>query len=891
MSSSEKTENIHLFHTKDIDEIYSILNTGEAGLTEAEARDRIQFYGKNVIIKGKKRTLVSKIWEQLNNIMFLVLAVAAVIALFAGDFKSTIIIAFVIVMNTILGLIQEGKAEKAMEALQNLSTPVAEVIREGQPRMIKAEALTVGDVVLLDAGDHIPVDLRLIEAVNLKIEEAALTGESVPVEKVTQTLDQEEIVVGDRINMAYMGSIVTYGRGKGIVTAIGMNTEMGKIAGYISGNDTNQQTPLQKKLSEMSKYISIIILIASLAIFVTGLLWGRSFFDMFLTAVSLAVAAIPEGLPAIVTIVLALGVQKMAKKNAIIRKLPAVETLGSAEVICSDKTGTLTKNEMTVIKICVDHFVLDGNATIDASQTAIKRLVEGMLLCNDTRVSVKEDQTEELTGDPTETALVKYAHFLKYDKGMLDDIMPRIKEIPFDSDRKLMTTVNQQENGFRSYTKGAIDVLLGRCNKILDHGIVRDLTAVDQELILKDNSQMTQHALRVIAFGYSELNHVPSDEQMDAIEQNLIFVGFVGMMDPPRSGVDMAVHKCREAGIKPVMITGDHKDTASAIARELGILKEGEAAIEGSDVQHMSDQELFDRIESYSVYARVSPEHKVRIVNAWRQKGKITAMTGDGVNDAPALKAADIGIGMGITGTDVSKGVSDMILADDNFVTIVAAVEEGRRIYNNIRKAVHFLLSTHLGEVLALFVATLLNWIILFPIHLLWVNLIIDTLPALALGVEKPEADIMRKKPRNSNQNFFSEGLGFNIITQGAIKGLLVLAAYFVALNLHSEEVAITTAFATLGLVQLCHAYTIRSETKSVWSMGFFSNKRLNQAVTIAALLQVSVIVIPAFNDLFQVKQLFWEEWIVTIVASLAIVPIVEFQKSIIRKKQMQKDV
>lgn len=885
MSSNEKTDKINLFHTKDIHDIYSILNSREAGLSEAEAEERLGIYGKNVISRGKKRNLVSKIWEQLNNIMFLVLAVAAVIALFAGDIKSTIIIAFVIVMNTVLGLIQEGKAEKAMEALQRLSTPEAEVVREDKPRMIKAEDLAVGDVVLLDAGDHIPADLRLIDAANLKIEEAALTGESVPVEKVIRTLDQEDIVIGDRINMAYMGSTVTYGRGKGIVTAIGMNTEMGRIASYISENDSNQQTPLQKKLSEMSKYISFIILIASLAIFVTGLLWGRSFFDMFLTAVSLAVAAIPEGLPAIVTIVLALGVQKMAKKNAIIRKLPAVETLGSAEVICSDKTGTLTKNEMTVIKICFDHFVLDGNATFETGQTAIKRLLEGMLLCNDTRVSVKEDQSEEMTGDPTETALVKYAHSLKYNKAMLDDMMPRIKEIPFDSDRKLMTTVNQQENGFRSYTKGALDVLLVRCNRILNHGVVRELTAEDQELILKANSQLTQHALRVIAFGYSELDQVPADAQMDTTEQNMIFIGFVGMMDPPRAGVDMAVHKCREAGIKPIMITGDHKDTASAIARELGILKEGETAIEGSAIQGMSDQELLEQIESYSVYARVSPEHKVRIVSAWKQKGKVTAMTGDGVNDAPALKAADIGIGMGITGTDVSKGVSDMVLADDNFVTIVAAVEEGRRIYNNIRKAVHFLLSTHLGEVLALFVATLLNWIILFPIHLLWVNLIIDTLPALALGVEKPEDDIMRKKPRNSDQNFFAEGLGFNIITQGAIKGLLVLAAYYVALNLHSEEVAITTAFATLGLVQLCHAFTIRSETKSAWSMGFFSNRRLNMAVAIAALLQVSVIIIPAFNDLFQVKQLFWEEWIMTIVASLAIIPIVEFEKAMVRKK------
>jgi P-type Ca2+ transporter type 2C len=884
MVKFEQSKQDILLHTRKIEEIYQILETGQFGLSETEAEKRRERYGLNAISKGKKRTLLKKIWEQLNNIMFLVLTVAAIIALFAGDTKSTVIIAIVVVMNTILGIIQEGKAEKAMEALQRLSTPVAEVFRDGKARMIKAEELTIGDLVMLDAGDHIPADLRLVESVNLKIEEASLTGESVPVEKVTEPLDREEIVIGDRINMAYMGSTVAYGRGKGIVTAIGMQSEMGRIAGYISGNETGQETPLQKKLAEMSKYISFIILIASLAIFATGLLWGRSFLDMFLTAVSLAVAAIPEGLPAIVTIVLAIGVQKMAKKNAIIRKLPVVETLGSAQIICTDKTGTLTKNEMTVVEIYLDEQVMRAEDIKPVDLTATIRLMEGMLLCNDTRVSTNPDQVEEMTGDPTETALVKFAHLMKYNKDTLDRMMPRIREIPFDSDRKLMSTVNRQENGLRSFTKGALDVLLNRCTRILSHGIVKELTPYDRELILKANSQMTQQALRVIAFAFNDLNTLPSDDTLDGIEQNLVFVGFVGMIDPPRAGVKEAVQRCREAGIKPVMITGDHKDTASAIARELGILQENESAIEGSSLQEMSDAELLEKLESYSVYARVSPEHKVRIVNAWREKGKITAMTGDGVNDAPALKFADIGIGMGITGTDVSKGVSDMVLADDNFVTIVAAVEEGRRIYNNIRKAVHFLLSTHLGEVIALFIATLLNWVILFPIHLLWVNLIIDTLPALALGMEKPEDDIMKKSPRNPKQNIFAEGLGFNIISQGVVKGLLVLAAYYVAFNIHSEEVAITTAFATLGLVQLCHAFTIRSETKSVIKIGFFTNMRLNIAVAVAALLQVSVIIIPTFNELFQVTQLYWEEWLITIIASLAIIPIVEMQKFISRK-------
>lgn len=885
MEERKITSKSNLFHTMDINTVYQYLETSKSGLTEAEVNKRRQLYGSNKIEKEKKRTLVQKVWEQLNNVMFLILAIAAIIALFADDIKSTIIIAFVIIMNTILGIIQEGKAERAMEALQKMSSPEAEVLRDGSARMIKAEDLTIGDLVLLDAGDHVPADLRLVEAVNLKIEEAALTGESVPVEKVTMAFDDDELVLGDRKNMAFTGSTVTYGRGKGVVTAVGMKSEMGKIAEYISENSKRQETPLQKKLSGMSKYISFVIVIASVVIFATGLLWGRSFFDMFLTAVSLAVAAIPEGLPAIVTIVLALGVQKMARKNAIIRKLPAVETLGSAEVICTDKTGTLTKNEMTVVKVYLDHKVLEQEQ-IRTDQIASQRLMEGMILCNDTRVSIKPGQPEEMTGDPTETALVKFAHSLNYNKLDLDQNMPREAEIPFDSDRKLMTTVNRSNKGYRAYIKGGLDILLSRSSQILDRGIVRDITGEDQDSILMANSMMAQNALRVIAFGYKDLQEIPPQGQINELEHDLIFVGFTGMIDPPRPEVREAVDKCRMAGIKPVMITGDHKDTAAAIARELGILRQGEIAIEGSVLQSMSDDELLEQIENYSVYARVSPEHKVRIVKAWREKGRITAMTGDGVNDAPALKSADIGVGMGITGTDVAKGVSDIVLADDNFATIVSAVEEGRRIYSNIRKAVHFLLSTHLGEVFTLFVATMFNWVILFPIHLLWVNLIIDTLPALALGMEKPEDNIMQKKPRKSGQNFFAERLGTNIIIQGMIKGVLVLAAYFVADKIHSSEVAVTTAFATLGLIQLCHAFTIRSDTKSIFKIGFFTNIHLIISVAIAALLQVGVIIIPLFNDLFRVEQLHWQEWIITIVASVIIIPIVEILKKISAGKQ-----
>lgn len=874
-----------IFYTMDIEKVYEHFGTGRLGLTEAEADNRRQLYGLNKIKKGKQRTLLEKVWDQLRNVMVLILLVAAVIALLVGDAKSTLIIVFVVIMNTILGVIQESKAEKALEALQNMSSPEAEIVRDGKARMIKAETLTVGDLVLLDAGDHIPADLRLVEAVNLKIEEAALTGESVPVEKSVRVLPQADLVIGDRKNMAYMGSNVTYGRGAGIVTAIGMGTEMGKIAGYISEQDNRQETPLQKKLSEMSKYISIIIVIASAAILVTGLLWGRSFFDMFLTAVSLAVAAIPEGLPAIVTIVLALGVQKMAKKNAIIRKLPAVETLGSTEVICTDKTGTLTKNEMTVVKLYHDHDVWEANACLNG-QKAPGKLIEGMLLCNDTRVTTKPDQSEEMTGDPTETALVKMAHACQYNKKLMEDDRPRVAEIPFDSDRKLMTTVNRSGDRYTAYTKGALDILLKKSSRILDKGTVRSLSEDDREEIVKANGEMSQNALRVIAFGYKELDAVPPEHEMHQLEENLIFIGFTGMIDPPRPEVRTAVQKCREAGIKPVMITGDHKDTATAIARELGILQDGENAIEGRALEGMSDAELMEHIETYSVYARVSPEHKVRIVKAWKAKGKITAMTGDGVNDAPALKSADISVGMGITGTDVAKGVSDMVLSDDNFATIVSAVEEGRKIYSNIRKAVHFLLSTHLGEVIALFLATMLNWVILYPIHLLWVNLIIDTLPALALGMEKPENNIMRINPRKSQQNFFAEGLGGNIVFQGIVKGLLVLVAYYIALNIHTSEVAVTTAFATLGLVQLAHAFTLRSETRSIFKMGFLTNPHLLAATAVSTLLQVSVIIIPVLNDIFKVQQLHWQEWIISIVASLAIIPIVEVQKKLSAKNR-----
>ena len=872
-----------LFFTMNANEVMQHLGADEMGLTQHEAKRRHEQYGPNKLPKPKKISLARRFLNQLLNIMVLILTLAALVALLVGDYKSTIIILAVIIMNSILGVLQENKAEKAIDSLQDLASPEAEVRRGGQLQEIRAELLVVGDIVILEAGDHIPADMRLIEAVNLKVEEAALTGESVPAEKNIHAIPEADAMVGDRKNMTYMGTNVVYGRGTAVVTAIGNDTEMGNIAKYLLKDNSREETPLQKKLSEMSKYISIIIVVASLVIFATGLLWGRSVFEMFLTAVSLAVAAIPEGLPAIVTIVLALGIQRMAKKNAIIRNLPAVETLGSTQVICTDKTGTLTKNEMTVVELYQSHRIVD---ILKESIEPPSKILHAMVLCNDAR-ETQLQQEYSFTGDPTETSLLKCAGKYSVNKSALNGLYPRLAEIPFDSARKMMTTIHQHQASTLVFTKGALDVLLERCDRILIDGVIRDIASADVRRISDENKAMAQKALRVLAFAYKEIDEYPDAITPEAIETGMIFIGFVGMIDPPRPEVRLAVQTCREAGIKPVMITGDHKETACAIAKELGIMRDGEYAIEGRELEKMNESDLLSKVENCSVYARVSPDHKVRIVQAWKHLGKTTAMTGDGVNDAPALKAADISIGMGITGTDVAKGVSDIVLADDNFATIVSAVAEGRRIFINIKKAIHFLLSTHLGEVLALFIATMFNWVILYPIHLLWVNLIIDTLPALALGMEQPDDTLMQQKPTSSNQKFFAGGLGLNIVIQGGLKGILVLVAYLLALKLHSQEVAVTTAFATLGLVQLAHTFALRSDTKSIFKLGFITNKFLLFSVLGAVFLQVIVIVVPAFNDIFKVTQLNLDEWLIAIIVSLSIIPLVELQKWInVRRKR-----
>lgn len=873
------------FHTLSIEETLRRANVAENGLTEDEARSRLSKYGRNELKEDKKRTVLIMFLEQFKNVMVIILLIAAAIAGFMHELTDSIIILFVVVINAVLGVIQESKAEKALAALKKLSSPYSKIKRNGEVKLIKSEDIVPGDIALLEAGDYVPADIRLMESANLKIEEAALTGESVPVEKITDAIDKPDIVLGDRRNMAYLGSSVTYGRGSGIVIGTGMDTEVGKIAGYISSHKA-EDTPLQKKLGELGKYLSIAVVIISIIIFTAGVLQGRSYFEMFLTSVSLAVAAIPEGLPAIVTIVLALGVQKMSRKNAIIRKLPAVETLGSTQIICSDKTGTLTQNKMTVKEYFLDNSLSKSEEAIKEDQ-GLGIFMQVLNLCNDSKVTRMDNVKIHAIGDPTETALIYFASDKGFHKDEMERVMPRKSEIPFDSDRKLMTTMNDLNGRIRIMTKGAPDVLLERCTKILTGGNVEQMTDELRKSISDANRSMAERALRVLSLAYKDTDVLPDNTNPDSVENELIFVGLVGMIDPPREEVKDAVRICREAGIRPIMITGDHRDTAAAIAKELNIITDDNEVITGRELDKISDEDFARTISKYSVYARVSPEHKVRIVSAWRKNGKVVAMTGDGVNDAPALKTSDIGVGMGITGTDVAKGVSDMVLSDDNFATIVLAVEEGRKIYSNIRKAIQFLLSANTGEVITLFVATMLNWRILLPIHILWVNLVTDTFPALALGVEKGEDDIMKQKPRASNISVFSGGLGVNIIYQGILEGAITLGAYYVGLRLYTEAIAITMAFATLGLIQLTHSLNVRSE-KSLFKVGLFSNRYLLGAIVISAILQTVVIAVPFLNDIFHVTQLNLEQWLIVVASAFVIIPIVELVKVVYNRRLLK---
>lgn len=898
-AAKRKSQESTAYHTLDSEEVLKLLESRKEGLSAEQAVQRLERYGKNVLQEAKPKTLLAKFIEQFKNVMIFILLAAAVLSGILGEWTDTVIILLVVILNAVLGVIQENKAEQALEALKSMSSPQARVRRGGQVTEIKSEELVPGDLVLLEAGNVVPADVRLLEAASLKTEEAALTGESLPSEKQAGVLEGSDLVIGDRTNMAYMSSSVTYGRGVGVVTATGMDTEVGRIAGFISEAE-NEITPLQKKLDELGKYFTFIILGVCLVIFIVGWLEGRELLDMLLTSISLAVAAIPEGLPAIVTIILALGVQRMAKRKAIIRKLPAVETLGSTEIICSDKTGTLTLNKMTVEKLYVGGETVEADAGLSEIPGG-ELLLQAMTLCNDSSIddsggAAGESSPEKpvqgsgtrsgkaILGDPTETALVDYALSIGTHKQELEQRYPRVGELPFDSDRKLMTTIHKLDNGqFRVLTKGAPDVLVSKCSHIYENGEAVPLTEEHTRRITASNKELADEALRVLAFAYRDEASLPAAPSPEVTEQALVFVGLTGMIDPPREEVRDAVAVCRRAGIRPVMITGDHRDTAAAIAKRLGIIEDDQAVLTGRELDGISEEDFATRVADYSVYARVSPEHKVRIVKAWRNKGKIVAMTGDGVNDAPALKSADIGVGMGITGTDVAKGVSDMVLADDNFTTIVVAVEEGRKVYSNIRKSIQFLLSANLGEVVTLFIATLIGWRILEPIHILWINLVTDTLPALALGLEKADGDVMAKQPRKSSSSIFADGVGISIIYQGLLEAGLTLMVYYWAHTHYDEGIAVTMAFATLGLLQLTHAFNVRSNTKSLVQIGVFSNRYMLGASVISGLLLVLVIIIPGLNEWFGVEHLNGLQWGIVCGAALSIVVIVELVKLVLR--------
>ena len=899
--------------SKSVDEVKKELLTDlEKGLTDEQISKQREKFGKNELKAQKKKSLFVKFLEQFKDFMIIVLIIAAIISGVVGYMQGegitdSIIILIVVIVNAIIGVAQEAKAEKSLEALQKLSSHSAKVMRNGILTVVPSKELVPGDIVILDTGDFVPADLRIIEAANLKSQESSLTGESVPVEKYSEVIKDEKVGIGDRVNMLFSSSLITYGRGKGIVVETGMNTEVGKIAGII--NDTEKaETPLQIKLNKLGKTLGLVALAICAFIFIIGLIYGKEPLDMFMTAVSLAVAAIPEGLAAVSTIVLAIGVQRMVKKHAIVKKLPAVETLGSATVICSDKTGTLTQNKMTVKKIFYDNKLVDiDKIEQNEIKDDLEKLVYVSMLCNDTKVG----RDNELTGDPTETALVDMGFVLDF-KPELFEMLPRVGEIPFDSNRKLMTTIHKYEDKYLVYTKGGVDELLRRCNKyILNNEIKNDLNNFKNS-IQNINEKMAKEALRVLAMGYKELDHMPSDEEMKNIESDLIYVGMVGMIDPPREEAKVAVAKCKTAGIKTVMITGDHKITATAIAKSLGILENESEAITGAELEEMSDEDLAKNIRKYSVYARVSPEHKVRIVRAWQKNGEIVAMTGDGVNDAPALKTADIGCAMGMVGTDVAKEAADVILTDDNFATVVSAVEEGRRIYDNILKAIQFLLSSNVGEIIVLFVAILITPLLskafgidikliepLLPIHILWVNLVTDSLPALALAVDPAEKDVMTRKPLKPGKGIFTKGMTWRIVYQGIMIGLITLAAFCIGLatpesslpevynnegvRLSNEEVKVeigqTMAFTVLALSELVHVFNIRNNKKSIFKTGIFNNSKLILAIAVSAALMFVILLIPSLRQIFSIPVLPLGNIIETILLVLAPLAIVELFK------------
>lgn len=834
------------------------------GLSSAESSQRLAKFGPNKLREAQRKSLLARFLEQMYDPMIIVLIAAAIISGAFGETADMIIILVVVLLNGALGVYQEGKAEKAIEALQEMASSFSRIRRDGEVIQVKSEDIVPGDIVLIEAGDSVPADMRIIESASLKIEESSLTGESVPVEKFSQAIetDARDVPLGDRFNMAYMGTSVAYGRGEGVVVSTGMATEMGKIADIIAGT-ADDKTPLQVRLAGLSKVLSVGVLAICVFIFVFSVLRNGGFrgeyvFEMFMIAISLAVAAIPEGLVAVVTVVLSIGVTMMSQRNAIIRRLTAVETLGCTQIICSDKTGTLTQNKMTVVEIFGEP----------------RALMLAMALCNDVQVS---EQCNVL-GEPTECALVNYALEKDLNKNVLEQTMPRRGEAPFDSDRKMMSTLHDRpEGGYVQYTKGAPDEIIKACTRIATSSGVEELTEEKRQEIISQNWQMASKALRVLGFATREYPDLPDSFSPENLERDLVFIGLSGMIDPVRPEVLVAINQCREAGIRPIMITGDHKDTAVAIARELGIINDASQAITGAELSLIPDDQFADLVEQYSVYARVQPEHKVRIVTAWRNKGRITAMTGDGVNDAPALKTADIGVGMGITGTDVTKSVADMVLADDNFASIVSAVEEGRRIYENIRKVVQFLLASNLSEVVAIFVAMLFNVRLFAPIHILWINLITDTVPAVALGMEGSEADSMKRPPRDPREGIFSNGVGLNIIYQGIIIAALTLFSFFIGYG-ESHTTGMTMAFLTLSMCEIFHSMNMRSLKGSIFRMERH-NRYLWGAMLLSFLLTIVVIYIPGLNTAFRLTPLPAGDFLTATVLAFAVIPVVEVVK------------
>lgn len=845
-----------MWHTKKIDDVIKELNSNAStGLSTSQASELISKNGKNSLNKTSKKSILKMIFEQLNNILIYILIIAAILSFFLGEPKEALIIFLVIILNASIGIFQESKAEKSLEALKNLSSPKALVKRDNEIIEINSEDLVVGDIVILETGRIIPADLRLIESVNLKIDESTLTGESIPIDKNSnETYEDINLPLGDKKNLAFMSTTVIYGRGTGVVVETGMNTEIGKIASFLDNSQT-ELTPLQKKLNNLGKQLGILTIAISIIIMVIGLIQGNDLFEIFLTSISLAVAAIPEGLPTIIAMVLAIGVQKMIKKNAIVRKLSAVETLGSVNIICSDKTGTLTVNKMTVVKFFSNNTLLDASK-FDINNEANKLLIKNMCLCNDATYSENSK-----TGDPTEIALLEFSsvHNQKMN-------YKRLREIPFDSDRKLMTTVNNINDKFYSFTKGAVDNLLSLCTKVLINNEILDLTDSIKNKILENAETMANNALRTLGFAYKEIVHLREEE----FENNLVFLGMVGMIDPPREEVKDSIEKAKKSGIKTIMITGDHKNTAFTIAKDLKIADNINQAMLGSEIDNLTDEEFKEKIKNISVFARVSPEHKVKIVRALKSSGNIVSMTGDGVNDAPSLKMADVGIAMGITGTDVSKNASDIILTDDNFKTIITAVEEGRNIFNNIKKSILFLLTCNLGEIITIFLSILFNFPIpLNPTHLLWINLITDSLPALSLGVDTHDKDVMKQKPKKVNERIFSNSSILKLFFGGLLIGIISLISFLIGFRKYGTIYGQTMAFIVLSFSQLFLSLSIRSEDKTILKIGLFSNIKLIYSILIGIIIQTILVTIPFFNNFFNVKNLNPNDWIISIFLSL----------------------